>query len=183
MGWEACVKDNRLDKDIRQEQTILKKTALRKKREYKRWVLNQMTTQRDNNDPRKFWNLLKKISKKRATDVTGIDPHYFSEHFRRLLNLDSSDNNIPPKNNDMGPLDFEISLQEIETASALLKSGKAVGLDNINNEMISSLIDIHPGVILKLFNSILSSSEVVSDWITGAIVPIHKKGSKSDTNN
>ena len=40
-----------------------------------------------------------------------------------------------------------------------------------------------PGVILKLFNAVLNTSEIIPDWVKGTIVPIHKKGAKSDPTN
>ena len=49
--------------------------------------------------------------------------------------------------------------------------------------MIVPLIDHHPKLILTLFNKILKSGEVIPNWITGLIVPIHKDGSKMDPGN
>ena len=74
-------------------------------------------------------------------------------------------------------------MEELKSASGTLKSGKAVGIDNLHNEMISSLLGTHPEVILKLFNTILSSSEVIPEWVVGLIAPIYKKGLKSDPSN
>ena len=49
--------------------------------------------------------------------------------------------------------------------------------------MIISLNNTHPKIILKLFNNILQSGEVIQDWVIGLIVPIHKEGPKLDTSN
>ena len=65
----------------------------------------------------------------------------------------------------------------------MLKPSKAVGFDNARNEMIASLVDSHLEVILKLFNSILNSCEIIPDWVIGFIVPVYKKGAKSDPSN
>ena len=56
-------------------------------------------------------------------------------------------------------------------------------VDNLGNEMISCLLNVHPGVLLKLFNLILDSDNVLPDWLISYIVPIHKDGSKSDPSN
>ena len=80
-------------------------------------------------------------------------------------------------------LDHKISLEELKKASAILKSGKALGIDNISNEMIQSLLECYPGIILLLFNSILESNEIIPEWIIGIIVPIHKKGSTGEPFN
>ena len=74
-------------------------------------------------------------------------------------------------------------MRELENASKILKPGKAVGFDNVNNEMILCLMNTYPNVILKLFNTILLYGEVIPEWLIGIIVPIYKKGTKSDPNN
>ena len=68
-------------------------------------------------------------------------------------------------------------------ASLILKPGKALGIDNISNEMISCLLEIYPEVILKLFNSILNHNDIIPDWLISIIAPIYKKGSKADPSN
>ena len=49
--------------------------------------------------------------------------------------------------------------------------------------MIISLVDTHPNIVLRLFNEILQSGEVIPKWLMGIIVPIYKKGSKLDPSN
>ena len=111
-----------------------------------------------------------------------VAPHNFLDHFKSVLASDTP-GEIPPENNEEGPLDYQIEKEELKSASNILKPGKAVGIDNLDNDMISSLVETHPEVILKLFNAILKSSEVLSEWVMGLIVPIYKKGSKSDPCN
>ena len=90
---------------------------------------------------------------------------------------------IPPKCKESGPLDYKITLEELDKGAEILKTGKAVGADNLSNEMISCLIEVCPEVILKLFNLILDSGDVLPDWVISFIVPIHKGGAKSDPSN
>ena len=82
-----------------------------------------------------------------------------------------------------GILDYEISLDEIEDASPILKAGKSNGIDIICNEMIKPLVDNYPEVIRLLFNVILTSGVMIPEWIVGMIVPIYKKGEKSEPSN
>ena len=49
--------------------------------------------------------------------------------------------------------------------------------------MILGLMKTYPNVLLKLFNDILQSSEVIPEWAFGMIVPLHKDGPKLDTSN
>ena len=74
-------------------------------------------------------------------------------------------------------------MKELEDACNKLKSGKARGYDEISNEMIVSLVNTHPHIVLKLFNSIFKSGLVIPDWAMGLIVPIYKNGPKLDASN
>ena len=72
---------------------------------------------------------------------------------------------------------------ELKKASVCLKPGKSVAADNLCNEMILCLLEVSPGLLLKLFNLILDTGCVLPDWVMSYIVPIHKDGSKSDPSN
>ena len=90
---------------------------------------------------------------------------------------------MPPKCKEPGPLDNKITLEELREGSNILKGGKAVAIDNLNNEMLSCLLEVCPKVILKLFNLILESEDILPDWVISFIVPINKGGTKSDPSN
>ena len=55
---------------------------------------------------------------------------YIVGHFKKLLSSDSV-SKMPPESKEKGPLDFEISMLELEKACKILKNGKAVGYDGI----------------------------------------------------
>ena len=143
-----------------------------------------MELERKKNDgtPKEFWKLFRKISPKSQKNYTVPHISKFFEHFNQISNsvrpLD-----IPPMCNEEGPLDYTISMEELSRATQRLKFGKAFGFDVLCNEMIISLVETHPKIVLKLFNTTLASNEVVSDWVMGMIVPLFKDGSKMDANN
>ena len=64
-----------------------------------------------------------------------------------------------------------------------IKKVKAVGLDNICNEMLIALVNKYPKVLLKLFNAVLGSGRVLDVWTTGLIVPIYKEGPRLTPSN
>ena len=103
---------------------------------------------------------------------------YFKSLLNSKLHVD-----IPPDSNERGQLEYTITLDELKKASAILKPGKALGIDNLSNEMILCLVENYPQVILKLFNYILNHNEIMPDWMVGIITPIHKNGSKTDPSN
>ena len=160
----------------------MKRMVTRKKRAHKETILHQMTQKKNENNQKDFWKLLKKISPKNNNDSLNVPPHSFLDHFKTVL-VSNTPGDKPPENSEGGPLDYTINIEELKGASGILKPGKAVGIDNLHNEMISSLVETHPEVILKLFNAILSSSVINPEWVVRLIVPIYKKGHKSEPSN
>ena len=124
-----------------------------------------------------FWKLLNRFSPTNTKFSNNISPDTLSNHFKTLLNSQSH-SELPPDCKESGQLDYTITLDELMKASLILRPGKALGIDNISNEMISCLLEIYPKVILKLFNSILNHNDIIPDWLISIISPIYKKGLK-----
>ena len=114
---------------------------------------------------------------------SGISGKRWKSHFQELFSKNVTDSPIPDSPSTSGPLDHEITIEELEESSYILRNGKSTGRDGILNEMIRCLLNTHPDVILKLFNVILSSGMPVLPWDTSIFSPIHKKGSKMDPDN
>ena len=68
-------------------------------------------------------------------------------------------------------------------STSILKPGKAPGLDNVLNEMISSSLKYYTGVFLFIFNHILRGGGDIPDWALSLLVPIYKKGDTDDPSN
>ena len=141
-----------------------------------------MDSKRSDGTPKEFWNIFKKISPKRKRDSVQPTMKKFYDHFKELSNS-SRDPSVPPVCHLDGPLDYEMLVDELEYAAKKLKFGKACGVDNHSNEMILALVKTYPKVLLKLFNDIFRSGEIIPDWALGMIVPIHKDGPKLDAAN
>ena len=71
-------------------------------------------------------------------------------------------------------LDYKITSCEIVKAIHKLKSGKAVGLDGMPNEIFKSCATIIAPLLQKLFNLILSSGIYPYKWSSAYICPIFK---------
>ena len=73
---------------------------------------------------------------------------------------------------------------EVQSHINRLKNNKAAGIDLILNECLKNSSTSVVQAITKLFNVILDSGKVPSDWTIGLIKPIYKKrGSLNDPNN
>ncbi len=80
-------------------------------------------------------------------------------------------------------LDKIIDVSEIKKAVKALKYNKAIGLDEVSNEMIKCTIDVHSNLFTRFFNSILLMEAVPESWGHGYIVPLFKSGSVLEPNN
>ena len=81
------------------------------------------------------------------------------------------------------PLVPEPSALEVELAIEKLKSHKSPGFDQIPAELIKSEDRTIRGAIHKLIIAIWNKEELPEEWKESVIVPIHKKGDKTECNN
>ena len=77
----------------------------------------------------------------------------------------------------------EPSVLEVELAIEKLKSHKSPGIDQIPAELIKVGGSTIRGAIYKLIIAIWNKEELPGEWKESFIVPIHKKGDKTDCNN
>jgi hypothetical protein len=81
------------------------------------------------------------------------------------------------------PLVPEPSLVEVEIAIGKLKSYKSPGTDQIPAELIKTGGETLCSEIHRLICSIWNKEELPQQWKESIIVPIYKKGDKTDCNN
>jgi hypothetical protein len=71
----------------------------------------------------------------------------------------------------------------VEIAIAKLKKYKSPGSDQTLAELILAGGEILLSAVHKLINSVWNKKELPDQWKESIIVPIHKKGDKTDCNN
>ena len=113
----------------------------------------------------------------------------WENHFTQLLNRDSPDNEHQATADGLAFNGFsDISddpptIDEVKRAIRLLKSGKASGCDGMSPEIIKFG---GPSMIKQIHNICVEVWETncfPESWKKAIIVPLHKKGSKSDPKN
>ena len=158
------------------------KSLIRKtKRDYQSSIFDKMSL--DYNNPNKFWKHVRTIRSPHRYDAVSYMPaEKIMKHFSSLLNV-TTPLEWPPLSTTLGPLDGEIIASEMVNGRKVLKSNKSCGLDAINNEIILCIDEIYPDLFLSMFNHVLSSGKFPELWTTSLILPIHKKGPKSDLGN
>ena len=107
------------------------------------------------------------------------------EHFKEVLNRPQP--TVVP-NIQEASIDLDVNTdvptrREVIQAINSLKNGKAPGNDNLNAELFKADPELAATILTPLFTKIWEQEETPSDWSTGVIIKIPKKGSLSDCNN
>ena len=133
--------------------------------------------------PTKFWKKLSNIRKGGELADIPFLPKPVVKYFKDLLRTNRPQvfDNVPDV---CSPIwDNPVILKEIETILYKAKTGKAVGLDIINTELVLEFHKVFPEFLLTLFNKILQSGNFPESWSYALVVLVHKKGSRSDLGN
>ena len=144
-------------------------------------------------NPKEYWKIINKddSTPKRVGDIT---MEAFVNHFRKLNNDQSISEHTSNHSNTFDPRNITQSLneeinrnfssEEIITLIKRLKNNKANGIDNIINEFLKNCPDCVIYIIVQLFNLVLNTGIVPTDWCIGIVVPLYKnKGSIDDPDN
>ena len=152
-------------KTLAEHKKSLKKMVKNKKSEYKDTILQKMKW--SNKKSKLFWKLLDKLrhNQNDQSFIAGISGERWVKHFSNVLQNKGAldEKRLPTNTTPVGPLDSEITTEEIKLASYILKNGKSPGIDNISNKMLSSLLEVKPEIIEKSFNSILKSPVIINN--------------------
>jgi hypothetical protein len=122
----------------------------KKKNLYKQSIIDEMHLTKSSNI-KQYWKLLKKLDLENCRShnpVTDISPNEWVSHFTNLLQT-VNEHRIPVNTSESGPLDYEITLEEMMKSTSILKPGKATGIDTLNNEMIREALKSVPSSILE----------------------------------
>ena len=134
-------------------------------------------------ESKKFWDSLKKLNNEKEVDyISCISQDSWVNHFQKIRRADK-DPSYPPDDENEGPLDYEISLEELNKAKGVLKKGKKWGADLISYEMLKCILEYKSSLLLKTLNYVLTNNVTAYEWFISIIAPIHKKGSKMDPDN
>ena len=143
------------------------------------------------NRPKDYWKLINSIDKKHNESPIAMET--LVDFFKTLnindINIEQQDTHHTDhgdQNNEdsTNVLNEFITESEVHESIKTLKLNKSSGIDDIVNEYIISMKHIMVPIYVKLFNAILETGNIPSDWLTGIIIPIYKnKGSKLDPGN
>ena len=160
-----------------------KKLIRTKKRSHTKKIFEDILRFDRQREIKKFWKSLKSLGNDREMDyINCISENSWTSYFERVKGTENGPV-YPPDDTSEGPLDYEITLEELTDAKGVLKNGKASAIDLISYEMLKCVIEYDAKILLKVFNYALRNNAALDDWFVSIIAPIHKKGSKMDPDN
>jgi hypothetical protein len=167
-----------------------------KKREYLKDKINEVASNSKNKKIRDLYRGINKLKKgyqprsKLVKDENGdllADSHSIfkrsKNYFSQLLNVHRVRDVRQIEIHTTEPLVPEPSSFEIEIAIAKLQKYKSPSSDQILAEMIQAGGETLHSEIHKVINAIWSKEELPDQWKESIIVPIYKKGDKTDCSN
>jgi len=112
----------------------------------------------------------------------------WKEYFAALLQGEGVQQNEHKRNASVGEVpaeatDEKISVEEVRSSICRLKNGKAPGVCGITGGMLKAGGEAVVQWLHKIVDLAWSSGNVPMDWQKAVIVPIHKKGSKTQCKN
>jgi hypothetical protein len=167
-----------------------------KKREYLKYKINELATNSKNKNSRYLYRGINKFKRgyqlrnNFVKDENGdllADSHdilnRWQNYFSLLLNVHNVSDVRQIEVHTAKPLVPGPSRLDIEIAITKLKKYKSPGYDEIPEEVIQAGGEILLSAIHKLINSDWDKEELPDQWKESIIVPVHKKGDKTDCNN
>jgi hypothetical protein len=107
----------------------------------------------------------------------------WQNYFSQLLNVHNVSEVRQIEVHTAEPLVLGPRRLEVEIAIAKLKKYKSPGSDQIPAELIQAGGEMLLSVIHKPINSVWNKEKLPDQWKESFIVPVHKKGDKTDCNN
>ena len=182
------LRSNPLDTNNREKLYLLKRNLRnmikKNKNNYKKSIINNMCSDLSNGEQKQYWIKLRKLEG-RVEEQKYIPDFTLVNHFQELLYDDKIKLEFEEQDKTVaGSLDYPIDLDELNSATKILKNGKGTGIDIIRNEMLAPLVDLYPKLVLRAFNEILQEHGVLcKEWLHSLVSAIHKKGIKEDPDN
>uniref|UniRef100_A0A452HPE5 Reverse transcriptase domain-containing protein n=1 Tax=Gopherus agassizii TaxID=38772 RepID=A0A452HPE5_9SAUR len=109
-----------------------------------------------------------------------VKDKYFASVFNKA-NEELRDNGRMTKANE--DMEMDITTSEVEAKPEQLNGTKLEGPDNLHPRILKELAHEIASPLARVFNESVNSGVVPYDWRTANIVPIFKKGEKSDLSN
>lgn len=170
-----------------------KKTLRRKRYNFAKEKTSKLIASKSKN-AKEYWKLLKDASHLKSK--CSIDVKMFSEYFQAINDPNNrfyqADEDILYFNERymqgefqvmFDELNLPISMEEIKLGVSQLRNGTSAGPDLFLNEFLKNGTQMLITYIHTLFNKIFEIGYFPEIWVEGHIIPIYKKGDKTEVSN
>ena len=173
-----------------EKKRIYKNTVRRKKRAFNYKKIKTFEYLKGK-QPKDFWKLFSKAKTGSGRDITAESFYdYFKNRVDEINIVRNEEAENFCENNDFSgddsifeELDASITESEVQACIKKLKRDKSSGSDNILNEYFLEAGDILLSHLTELFNLVLDSCHFPESWSDGIIIPLFKKGDRTDVKN
>ena len=153
--------------------------------------------QQGNLNSKQWWTVTNQFLKQnKDSDISCIiqnDNYYTSPHnkattinnfFCSQSTVDDSHAMLPPMELPAESLGIiQISTQDVEDVLKLLNVSKASGSDLISPKLLKEGAPVLSTHLANLFNKSIETSVFPSQWKLANVIPVHKKGDRTDASN
>ena len=165
-------------------QNNTKKIVRKEKRKHDKEFNAKLRSLKSTN-PGEYWRIMNHGRKKARVGNIEIDT--YRVHFSKLSkNISDTRESVPTDQNQTvnEAINEPFTIIEINKHINHLRNNKSPGVDNILNEFLKHCPEELVPVIVKLFNLILDSGKIPTNWTIGVIRALYKnKGDINDVNN
>lgn len=201
LAWKRYQQTNmREDKEIYDRLNKQAKDTVKKAKKKSWEEFGEEINKGFKNRGRKFWTRIKSLRGKGKHDLSGIKDRNnkllirtteISERWRQFLSekFDNEEDNREDEKKELIANRLEeidehtISRHEVVNAISRIKTGKACGEDDIEPEMIKWLGNIGIDWMWRIFMEAEKENRIPNDWDNNLLLPIYKKGDKTDCEN
>ena len=170
--------------------TVKKKTT-RDKKTYVEKQANEAEIVARQNNFRELCKIIRQLAGKNkhtsrpVRDKHGKELQRWKNHFQEIVNRPPPDSipDIEEATEDLNINCGRMSKEEIKRALKKLKLGKAPGINSIPSDVLKADISAATDVLYNLLNEIWDKEEIPTEWKTGMLVTIPKKGNLSEYKN
>ncbi|KAK3092504.1 hypothetical protein FSP39_003753 [Pinctada imbricata] len=108
-----------------------------------------------------------------------------NEYFCKISSLENDDKTPPSfdERTEIHVPNITVTEQEIKDIIDILDINKASGPDEFSHRLIKNIRDEIVTPLVIIFNKSLQTGKFPIQWKHANVIPVHKKGSKSDTTN
>ena len=191
-------KKEELRQEYKQKNRAVKKKTKRGRKSYIDELASEAEVAAKQHNPKELYKITRQLAgRNRSTNRPVKSTHgnlltkesqqmdRWREHFQELLNRPPPD--VPPdiseSTEDLQVNCGRISKKGIKRAIKKLKLGKAPGFDNIPPDILKADVSATTELLYGLLNKIWDTEEIPSEWKTGLLVKLPKKGNLSEYKN